>query len=450
MTAVFPSTGVLAQIARGNAPLLPGRLACALSAALLAVVWVPAYGAGSAADPNVPSLADTGPTAMSQVEPLEAEPAPDGPVVSQRSLEQPFRDAIAGIERGQGAYAEGLSEQLLSLGLTLQRQGRHGEALDAFKRGVHLARINHGLYSAQQLPLLQAEITSHLATGQLNLADERQQYMYRVQLRSLDRGSMASALMQQANWQFSAYRWGVGGPGFLRLMNMWDLYRLALNDIVSREGETSHDLLPPLYGMLQAQYLISEYAGEEQSSGSDGAEGYGGTVEYNRFNAYRNQSYDRGRAVIQAIYDIGRQPENGDPLAAAQALVMLGDWYLWHDERDDGLQAYADAQAELAKLDGAKSEVERIFGKPVALPDVDGLRPLPENVEPEAAGILLQFGITERGQVIDLERIDDNEVDEGFANRLMRTLRKTQFRPRFENGEPVATNDIVWAYDSEE
>jgi hypothetical protein len=421
-----------------------------MTAALLAVLGMPARGAGNAADPNVPSLDDTTPTAMSQVESLQAEPPPDGPVVSQHSLEQPFRDAIAGMERGQGAYAEGLSEQLLSLGLTLQRQGRHGEALDVFKRGVHLARINHGLYSAQQLPLLHAEIASHLATGQLSLADERQQYMYRVQLRSLDRGSMAGALMQQASWQFSAYRWGVGGPGFLRLMNMWDLYRLALNDVVSREGETSRDLLPPLYGMLQAQYLISEYNGEDQASGFDSGEGYGGSVEYNRFNAYRNQSYDRGRAVIQAIYDIGRQPGNGEPLAAAEALVMLGDWYLWHDQRDDGLQAYADALAELAKLDDAKTEVERIFGQPVALPDMDGLRPLPQNVEPDAADILLQFGINERGRVIDLDRIDKNEVDEGFANRLMRTLRKTRFRPRFENGEPVTTNHIVWAYDSEE
>lgn len=450
MTAVTPLIRARKPLSGGDALRPPGLLACALSGVLLAVAFIPALAAGEAAESGLPSLTNRPPAAMSAEEPLAAEPALDGPIASRSGGEGPFRDAIARLERSQGAYAEGLSEQLLSLGLTLQRQGRHAEALDLFKRGVHLARINHGLYSAQQLPLLQAEIASHLAMGQLTLADERQQYMYRVQIRSLDSTNMASALMQQANWQFSAYRWGVGGPGFLRLMNMWDLYRLALNDIVDREGETSEDLLPPLYGMLRAQYLISEYDGEEQSSGFDSGDSYSGTVEYNRFNAYRSQSYDKGRAIIQAIYDIEQQPEGGDPVAAAETLCMLGDWYLWHNQREEAYQAYADAMAELAGLDGAKVEMERLFGQPVALPSLQGVRPLPDSSDPATADVLLEFDVTERGRVAELERRDDNDVHDSVAYRLMRMLRKTPFRPRFENGEPVATKNIVWAYDIEE
>ncbi len=450
MIAVTPPNKAGAPLARDHSPRTPDRLAYALSGVLLAIAWIPGLAAGETAGPGVPSLADTPPTAMSAVESAEAEPPPDGPVTSRSDTETPFRTAIAQLEKSHGAYAEGLSEQLLSLGLTLQRQGRHGDALEVFKRGVHLARINHGLYSAQQLPLLQAEIASHLAMGQLSLADERQQYMYRVQVRSLDHNSMASALMQQANWQYSAYRWGVGGPGFLRLMNMWDLYRLALNDIVNREGETSEALLPPLYGMLRAQYLISEYSGEEQSSGFDGGDGYSGSVEYNRFNAYRSQSYDKGRAVIQAIYDIEQQPRDRDPVAAAEALVMLGDWYLWHDQREKAYQAYADGMAELAGLDDAQLQMDRLFGQPVALPSLQGVRPLPESTDPATADILLEFDVTDRGRVVELERKDDNDVDTNLANRLMRMLRKTPFRPRLENGEPVLTENIIWAYDIEE
>jgi len=386
---------------------------------------------------------------MAEVEAMEAEPAPQGPVVSQSSFEKPFREAITGLETEHGAYAEGLSEQLLSLGLTLQRQGRHGEALDVFKRGVHLARINHGLYSAEQLTLLQAEIASHMATGQLSEADERQQYLYRVQMRSLQGGeSMAAALMQQASWQFSAYRWGVGGPGFLRLMNMWDLYRLALNNIVEREGDTSQDLLKPLYGMLRAQYLISEYDGESQS-GMNSGDGYSGSLEYNRFNAYRHQSYDKGRAVIQAIYELEDGTESEDPVVAAEALIMLGDWYLWHDQAEQAKQAYADARAELVELDGAQLEEDRLFGEPVALPSLSGVRPLPQSVDPESGDILLEFSVTGRGRVTDLERLNENEAYDSQANRLMRRLRKTRFRPRFEAGEPVKTENIIWAYDIE-
>jgi hypothetical protein len=77
----------------------------------------------------------------------------------------------------------------------------------------------------------------------------------------------------------------------------------------------------------------------------------------------------------------------------------------------------------------------------------------------------VEFGISNRGRVIDLERVevteaegteaepeavdDGPEVDnEASGNRFMRKLRKTRFRPRFENGEPVATENIIWAYDT--
>ena len=84
-------------------------------------------------------------------------------------------------------------------------------------------------------------------------------------------------------------------------MSMWDLYRLALNDIIDREGEDSPDLLPPLQGMLQAQYLIAAYQPEE---GYSGADDLGARQQLHRFNAYRAQSYDKGSAVILAIYDV--------------------------------------------------------------------------------------------------------------------------------------------------
>ena len=33
------------------------------------------------------------------------------------------------------------------------------------------------------------------------------------------------------------------------------------------------------------------------------------------------------------------------------------------------------------------------------------------------------------------------------VDRLLRKMRKTRFRPRFEGGKPVATDMIVWSFD---
>jgi tetratricopeptide (TPR) repeat protein len=362
-----------------------------------------------------------------------------------RGEEQAFRKAISAMESSRGAYAPELSEQLLSLGLTLQSQGRHEEAVDLFKRGVHLARINNGLYSAEQIPLLQGQINSHIALGKYLAADERQQYMYRVQVRSMTSGQARTmALMQQANWQYNAYILDLGPQAYSRLMNMWDLYRLALNDIITLEGDESASLLLPLRGMLQAQYLISGYNPEDHSHSSP--DDLGARQALNRFNAYRAQSFQKGSAVITAIHDIEQKNTGQDSVAAAEALLMLGDWQLWHDEKEPAWQYYQQAMVELAERDDAQVQVDRLLGTPVPLPDVDGVRPLPPAVDPEQGNILLEFGVSDRGRVVNLERVDESTASAGKANRLMRKLRKTRFRPRFEAGQRIETEKLVRAY----
>ena len=360
---------------------------------------------------------------------------------------QTFRDTLAGIESDQGAYAQALTEYLISLGQALQQQGRHTEAADVFKRGVHLARVNHGLYSAEQIPFIQGEISSNLAVGDLVEADQRQQYLRAIQQRSLVSGERyVQAMMQQANWQYNAYRQGIGAEEhhYRRLLSMLDLYRLVIKDIVEREGPSSPDLLQPLQAMLKAQYLMSTYR-DTSGSGAD----YNVASERYRFNSYRMQNFKRGNSVILAIYHLQQSSFGEHALPAAEAIVMLGDWMLWHDKRDSAFQAYQDALQELAELDDAQVQINNIFGKPVALPDIDGIRPLPPLLAENQGDILLEYGVSARGHVIELVRRDENEdVDlEGKAHRVMRNLRKTKFRPRFADGEPIVTKKIVRAYD---
>lgn len=357
-----------------------------------------------------------------------------------------YREIVSNIESDMGAYAPDLPEKLLSLGLALQRQGRHGEALGVFKRGTHLARINNGLYTAAQIPLIQGEITSHIAQGELQEADERQHYMHKVQQRSLaSPESRTQAMMQQASWQYSAFQLGIGEQRYDRLLNMWDLYRGALTDIADREGDASVNLLSPLNGLLQTQYLIAGYE-EKNSNSSDVDSTFGARQQRNRFNAYRAQSYKQGRAVIRAIYDVEKSQTDDQYLAAAEALIMLGDWMQWHGDKEPAQHAYLEAQKELAEHDDAEQLLEQFFGAPVPLPTIESVPQLPPVVAAQEGDILLEFTVTEQGRVTQLKRLDENEEFEGKANRLMRKLRITPFRPRFEDKMPVSTENIANAY----
>ena len=364
-----------------------------------------------------------------------------------QATEQSLLDAIRRLESRDGAYSADLPEQMLSLGLALQQQERHSEAVDIFKRGVHLARINNGLYCPEQIPLLNGEIRSSIALGEYTRVDELQQYLYRVQVRGTAGGEQrAEALLQQAGWHFNAYQLGIGDQGSERLMAMWELYRLAWSDINSTLGDTAPELLPPLYGLLRTQYLISEYRANNEPQASSLNSGYP-YVDGNRFYAYRSENYELGRSVIMAIYKVQQANHGADSDEAVDALVALGDWALWHDKRSDATQTYQLALAELAQRDAAQEEEQVLLSEPVPLPDINGLRTLPTPVDPERGNILVEFGVDDRGDVTNLERLDSNEEIEDAATRLMRVLRNTKFRPRFVAGEPVGTDKLVRAYE---
>lgn len=366
---------------------------------------------------------------------------------SELAAEKSLLEAISRIESRDGAYAAELPEHMLSLGLALQQQDRHGEAVDVFKRGVHLARVNNGLYCPEQIPLLQGEIRSTIAMGEYARVDQLQQYLYRVQLRSMTSGEeRASALIEQATWHFNAYQRGLDAEGADRLVAMWDLYRQAWSDIATSEGDTSPKLLPALYGLLRTQYLISDYRAESEQYGSSFGSGQA-SANANRFYAYRSENYDLGKSVILAIYKVQLNARGKESKEAIDAVVALGDWAQWNGERDEATEAYRLAVAELAQLEDAQQEEQRLFAEPVPLPNLDGLRPLPPAVSADQGNILLEFGVDSRGKVVDLERLDPDEATESAARRLMRVVRNTKFRPRIVAGQPTGTDKLVRAYE---
>lgn len=161
-----------------------------------------------------------------------------------------------------------------------------------------------------------------------------------------------------------------------------------------------------------------------------------------------------GRSIIAAVHDIQLSRYGDKSLPTIETRILLGDWMLWHGVRDPALASYAFAFGELAELDDAQVETQRLLGEPVPLPDLDGVRPLLPEVSVNEGNILVEFGVSARGKVVDVSRVreDDNaklesdEATDGKANRLLRALRKTTFRPSFANGEPTSTENIVKAY----
>lgn len=356
-----------------------------------------------------------------------------------------YLDNIAAIEQTEGAYALDLTEPLLSAGLALQRYGAHEQAVGMFKRGVHLTRINEGLYSTRQIALLQGEIASHVALGAYEDADERQGYLHRVQSRTLSDTSRGEAYMQYARWQRQAYEAGIGEEPVERLLLMRNLYRLAYAEYLDSEGDESPKLLPPLYGMLRTEYLFTGFVGETTS------QNYRTQVyssEASQQIAYRGQTYKEGKVVLQTILDVTTAQPQATLADRAKVGRMLGDWQLWNSRRSDAFKTYAAIDRELALQEDAQELRQQLFGLPEPLPTLEGVRALPIPGEEQTGHMLLEFGVNDRGRVQDLVRLDEYPKNDEIAGKIMRRIRQTLFRPRISDGMPVDTEGLRWAYDT--
>ena len=506
---------------------------------------------------DAPAETETAPIVIDMAAPLEPERAnPPSPEPSTLGV---YRNYIEYAEDSAGAFAPGLSEQLLGLGLNLQALDRHAEAATVLKRGVHVSRVQSGLYAPDQIPLLRAEIRSLVALGQFDEVDEHQRYLSRVESEAL-RGTPASigALLDQAAWAEQAWELRLGEQEAHpeHLARSWEYYRLAYNQSSDLYGPQSMELLKPLEGMLRLQYRFAELQ-RANASGSafDGPS--------NRQASLMGGTYRRGEAVLVAIH--GLKLFNGVPAGEqARDLVRLGDWAHWMGRRSDARSYYAEAwhritpppeapktseEGEKAPADSAegtaladsatdayrdnesqqrdlesddavtepantgpelaKAEVEQeqrmvaeaaspettqqptedttvmalpeepapeddpvmrtaLFAAVTPLPDIDSLRPLPPS-RPDASGpLVVQFQLNEAGKITELERITvttvtqtdsaeaetapdaDNAVqvkDDPVVARLLRKMRRTRFRPRYEGGEAVDTGMIVWSFD---
>ena len=433
----------------------------------------------SAQEPDTTATAsEPAPIVIDMATPLEAErPPPPPPEPSALGV---YRNYIQSMEASAGAFAPGLTEQLLGLGLNLQALNRHEEAEAVLKRGVHVSRVQSGLYAADQIPLLRAEIRSLTALGRFEEVDERQRYLARVESEALS-GSPASiaALMDQGAWAEQAWELRLGEQETHpeHLARSWEYYRLAYYQSSQLYGEQSLELVRPLEGMLRLQYHFA-------SMQRDGASHNAFDSSNQRQTSAVGGIYRRGEAVLSAIY--GLKLVNGASAGEqAHDLARLGDWAWWLGRRSQAHNYYeqswnritpppapepdvdttaeGSAEAEGTAPPAGEGEQTRVataentpttdapnsaenasaaanapppetepepepepiddpvmraalFETSTPLPDIDSLRPLPPFSRDDTGPVVVQFRVDESGKVKDLEQLAITDDSETAAD----------------------------------
>lgn len=345
-----------------------------------------------------------------------------------------------------GAYDNQFAEALLDLGLVQQQLGQHEGAIKTLKQALHVNRINGGLYNPGVAPILERLIFSHASIGEWQEVDDRHHFLMQLSLRTLqpDDPALLPVLSKLSRWHLYAFIQNIDANPLQHLVAARALFNRAASIIEVNFGNADLRLAEQYRGRSIADYYLALYQQSEPMGLRDSEED-----ESYRKVVHIQSGFGAGVRAIKSSIAVYANNENAPPEAHAIALAQLGDWYLMFHKNQSAYAAYSQAYAMLAAKPEFASVLKKTFGTPVALPDFNNAYFDyfdDSKKEREMGYVLVNVDITASGTARRAEIIDTSAAKKSIRRRALVNLKSTVFRPRFENGAAVATEDLRYRY----
>ncbi len=357
--------------------------------------------------------------------------------------------AIDLIERDGGIYDARLVTPINRAGHLLQQRGEHGQAIELFRRSQHISHRVDGVFSTDQVAALELMTRSYLTTGDLDAANATQNFRYRVDVHRFGRGSILTVPS------------GVALAQFKTSLTLYDearkLYDEAIQITENSVGENNLalvDLLLGLASVRQNQRELQDYhrarAAQLRRETSIAYYDYrpqasvlsADQAKKNRPARIQGASPGQALAALTRAVQIVDHHQGKVSCAYRFAIyVTLGDTYMLLKKRNKGITTYQQAIELLDSASDTQELKEQYFGRPWRL-QYKKPRPLPNAVgrytNYDGTFAEASFVVLPNGSVDEVELVASN------APAPMRTLfrkevRRSIYRPRFVDGEPVAT-----------
>ena len=180
------------------------------------------------------TLTSTSTSNMAPLESLDTTPVNLGQLDS--SLTQ-LQENISEFMLEGGVYDYRLSELYLSVGNTHQQLDEPQLAIEAFNEALQLSKINDGLFTEDQLPIVEKLVESYLSLGDIPSANLKQRYLLFIKQKIYGEAHpiILAELLKYADWNLHATSLSLG-----YLPNLQSLY--------FRKGFFNGNILTPLPG----------------------------------------------------------------------------------------------------------------------------------------------------------------------------------------------------------
>lgn len=385
---------------------------------------------------------------------VEVAPIPDiptRPVLDidedlRRQLESQFQ-TLQALRDTEDAFSEKMGETFFSYGDALQRAGRLEEAQDMFVQALHLNKINNGVNSISQRPIIRSLAGIELAKGDLESADQyvrRMIWLEKQQSAVRDTYSFDIILLL-ANKMLDQYLYRpVAGESNLFLLNSASNY---FRYLIRRYGDQPLDSLFMPYGELAyAQHLKGKLAARVDNSAffdasrSQRARDFGGFDRRAQPQIRSPLSIDTGERDMRDYLMKARR--SGNTVHIVQALLNVGDINHLFGRSQLARNFYRQAWLESQNLD-ENHELVKGMSRPHKLPSF--FYALDRNEDELATyvpktSIPLEISVSDYGEVKTVFTEPDTTDNPKLTSRARRAVKRILFRPAIVGGEPVGTD----------
>jgi tetratricopeptide (TPR) repeat protein len=362
------------------------------------------------------------------------------------AAEGSFLRAIELVQESGRPLHKRLARAYAGLATTYHEAQRHDLAVANFEQAVALTRRHDGLLTEQQVPLLEKYIDSLTELGRYADALQAQRYVLRIATRKHGENGigLVPTLEKIGGWyaQVAAYD------------QARRVLKRAIDIVEKAEGAQSPQLVGPLVALAACnrrqlldptqQPIVAAPDAGRSTLFHDPAAAELGSYSPTVLLAEGEKALTRAAAITE-------QSPDASPAQVAGVRTQLGDWYQGRGQPERALPHYQLAWRAAAgantQVEG-KPLVEALFGQPVLLQiarpgewNRHAERPR-EEIEVRTVSIDLTVdgqGRAQQGRVVE---------DSGDARRAERTLdalRTARYRPRFAQGQPVATPGVVYS-----
>ena len=408
----------------------------------------------------VPSFVSAAPSAIAR----SPEPARDpGTRAAERArTDRAISDQLEFIheqEARDGIFSRDLADELAALAALYQERGDHEVALGLLDRARQIVRVNDGLFTLDQAPMIRQAIASREALHEREGTTQSLDELLRLARRNPNDARIAEIYDEVADARVEQVERYLDGeelphvqisigfgetnptagepPGVLAQRTLFAAqvdYGRAIRAILLGPSIDAASLQGLEADLVKTYYLQNQY--------------------FKRFNYQQPTSHDRDRAHALGVNSYLRRIRYSEALLSpdseiATELLELGDWHLLFGQRDPAFAAYRTARDMLVRDGAMPKDLEAFFSPTTAilLPTFAAGFVDDDHTAAYRGYIGVAIALDGNGKSTQVDVTErSTEATDAIVQRLKKHVAKSVFRPKFVDGDWLAEDHVSLRY----